>query len=102
MSVSEARRLEMYVAFQRALGDEVADTVMEHLPPSGWNDLVRMRDVVEMERRLDGRLNEVEKRLDGRLDSLNGRVTLAITCGLTLGLAFLAIQVQIMLSIANL
>lgn len=102
MSVSEARRLEMYVAFQQLLGDDVADTVMEHLPPSGWNDLVRMRDVIEMEKRLDGRLNETEKRLDGRLDSLNGRITLAITCGLTVGLALLAIQVQIMLTIANL
>lgn len=91
MSVSEARRLEMYVAFQQLLGDDVADTVMEHLPPSGWNDLVRMRDVIEM-----------EKRLDGRLDSLNGRITLAITCGLTVGLALLAIQVQIMLTIAAL
>lgn len=113
MSVSEARRLEMYVAFQQVLGDEVADTVMEHLPPSGWNDLVRLRDVLEIDKRLDGRLNEVEKRLNGRLDemekrldgriaSLNGRVTLAISCGLTFGLALLAIQVQIMLSIANL
>lgn len=109
MSINEARRLEMHLAFREALGDEVADTLMEYLPPSGWNDLVRTRDVLEMEKRLDSRMNELEKRLDSRIDSLddrikatNSRLTFAITCGLTFGLALLALQVQIMLSIASL
>lgn len=98
MSINEARRLEMHLAFREALGDEVADTLMEYLPPSGWNDLVRTRDVLEMEKRLDSRIDS----LDDRIKATNSRLTFAITCGLTFGLALLALQVQIMLSIASL
>lgn len=98
MSVSEAQRFELHRALQNLLGDDVSHTLMEHLPPSGWGDLARMRDIIEMEKRIDSRLAFLEN----RLHSINNRLTLVITCGLTVGLALLAIQVQIMLSIANL
>ncbi|MFM9226023.1 MAG: hypothetical protein ACKOQ1_05270, partial [Actinomycetota bacterium] len=64
----------MHLALQRVLGDDVANTVMDHLPPSGWNDLVRARDIVEMELRLDGRSDNLETRLTTRVDTLEARL----------------------------
>ena len=74
MTISEERRFEMHLALQRVLGDDVANTVMDHLPPSGWNDLVRARDIVEMELRLDGRSDNLETRLTTRVDTLEARL----------------------------
>jgi len=36
------------------LGDEVAEILMEHLPPSGWSDVARQSDVHNLNRRIDG------------------------------------------------
>ena len=70
----------MHRELKKALGDDVADTMMEHLPPTGWADVARKDDIERLERRL-------------------GTV---IAVGVAFGLAILALQVQIMLSIANL
>jgi hypothetical protein len=53
---------------------------MEHLPPTGWANVARKDDVVRIEKRLNT----------------------VITVGIAFGLALLAIQAQIMLSIASL
>ena len=74
MTISEAQRFEMHLALQRVLGDEVAGTLMNHLPPSGWSDLVRMRDVIELEKHLDGKIDNVETRLNSRIDNLEMRL----------------------------
>jgi len=87
MAISEAERFEMHLAFKNTLGDAVANTVMEHLPPSGWGDVARERDVVEVRRDI----NRLERRLN-----------LMIASTLTGALALIAIQVQILLSISNL
>jgi hypothetical protein len=60
---------------------------MEHLPPTGWADVARKDDVVLVRRDIE----RVEKRL-----------STVITVGIAFGLALLALQVQIMLSIASL
>lgn len=78
--MSEVERFEMHLALKNTLGETVANTVMEHLPPSGWGDVARERDVVRLERKLN----------------------LMIATTLTGALALIAIQVQILLSISNL
>jgi hypothetical protein len=90
MSISEAQRFELHLGLQKALGDTMANTLMEHLPPSGWSDVVRVNE-----------LAEVEKRLTSRIEGLDGRVKMVITGGLAFALAIVAIQVQIVISIAN-
>ena len=37
----------MAEAFVDTYGGEVADIIMEHLPPSGWSDLATRRDIAE-------------------------------------------------------
>lgn len=87
MSISEAQRFDMQVGLRQQLGDVVANSLMEHLPPSGWSDVARTRDIEFIEKRL----GMIEKRLN-----------VVITVGITWGLALIALQVQIMLSISHL
>lgn len=80
VALSEAQRFELHLELKRILGDDVADNLMEYLPPTSWSDVARKRDIDVIERRLN----------------------IAITGGLAFALALLALQVQIVLSIANL
>ena len=61
MSISEAQRFEMHSSLRKVMGDDVANTLMEHLPPMGWADVARKSDIDHLDKRIDG----VEKRLDG-------------------------------------
>lgn len=45
MAITQADRFEMHSGLQQALGDNVANILMEHLPPSGWSDVARTRDI---------------------------------------------------------
>ena len=48
MTISEAQRFDMQVGLRSHLGDDVANTLMEHLPPSGWSDVARKQDIVDI------------------------------------------------------
>jgi len=87
MTITEAERFTMHVELRKVLGDDVANTVMEHLPPTGWADVARKSDIEVVER---------------YIERLERRMSVAITSGIGFGLALLAIQVQIMVSIARL
>jgi len=62
-------------------------SLMEHLSRSDWSDVVRTRDIEF----IDKRIGMLVKRLD-----------IAISVGIACGLALVALQVQIMLSISHL
>ena len=87
MSVSEAERFDLQVGLRLLLGDDMANTLMEHLPPSGWSDVARTRDI---------------EFIDKRIGMLEKRLNVVITVGIACGLALIALQVQIMLSISHL
>ena len=48
----------MSEAFTAAHGVEVADIIMEHLPPAGWSDLATRQDVAQQGLQLRSELNE--------------------------------------------
>ena len=48
------------------MGDEVANTLMEHLPPSGWADVARKSDVD----RLEVDISRVDKSLKEEINGL--------------------------------
>jgi hypothetical protein len=57
MAISGSARYETHTELRNRLGEPVADTLMEHLPPSGWSDMAQKSDVEHLR-------NEVNKRLD--------------------------------------
>ena len=45
MAISEEDRYQMHAKLEEVLGAQVANTVMEHLPPVGWADVADQRDL---------------------------------------------------------
>ena len=77
MAISETARLEMFGGLQKSLGEAVANTLIEHLPPGGWYDVARTGDFDRIEIRLDkldNRIDKLEARLDDRIDGLEARI----------------------------
>ena len=107
--MTEARRTEMHIGLRESLGPRVADSLMEHLPPSGWGDVARQSemvlrfDMVQIQfEMIERRFEEIDRRFDGidkRLDMIESRMRLMIGTGLTIGLALFGLQVQILLSL---
>ena len=102
MSITEARRTEMHIGLRESLGPRVADSLMEHLPPSGWADVARQSevnlrfDMVQIQfEMVDRRFEEIDR----RLDAIEARMRFMIASGLTIGLALFGLQVQILLSL---
>lgn len=69
MTISETARLDMLSGLRTHVGEAVANTLIEHLPPGGWYDVARTGDFDRIETRID----KLEARLDDRIDKLEIR-----------------------------
>jgi hypothetical protein len=58
--ITEAQRFEMHTCLRGLMGEEVANTMMEHLPPSGGSDVARKSDIELLQKGAD----RLEKRVD--------------------------------------
>ena len=77
MAISETARLDMLSGLRTHVGEAVANTLMEHLPPGGWYDVARTGDFDRIETRIDKlevRLDKLEARLDDRIDKLEAKI----------------------------
>jgi hypothetical protein len=116
MTMTDARRTEMHIGLRESLGPRVADTLMQHLPPSGWDDVARQSEMnlrfdmvdrrfEEIDRRfteIDRRFEEIDQRfvgVDKRFDAIDSRIRFMIGTTLTIGLALFGLQVQILLNL---
>jgi hypothetical protein len=53
IAVTETQRFEMHASLRKLMGEEVANTMMEHLPPFGWADVARRSDIDRLDARID-------------------------------------------------
>lgn len=77
MAITEADRLEMHLQIRKMMGDKVADTMMEHLPPTGWTDVARKSDVDYLAALMDARFAAVDIRfaaVDQRFENVESRL----------------------------
>jgi hypothetical protein len=74
MTVSEDQRFLMHQELRKVLGDDVGNTVMEHLPPLGWGDVARTKDI----NHLADRMTQIDQRLTGRIDGVEERMSMRI------------------------
>ena len=57
MAITESRRFVLHRALRDQFGASVADTLMEHLPPSGWGDVARQSDIESLRVNLKNEIN---------------------------------------------
>lgn len=56
--VSDAQRRALHDELVKKLGANVADTLMDYLPPAGWSDLARRSDLELLEARLERKISD--------------------------------------------
>jgi len=66
VSITESQRFELHQSLRNELGVSVADTLMEHLPPSGWNDIARRADLETIRKKI---VNEINATVTEKLNS---------------------------------
>jgi tetrahydromethanopterin S-methyltransferase subunit G len=112
MAISETARLDMLSGLRTHVGEAVANTLMEHLPPGGWYDVARTGDIDRIETRLnriddrfdrlDNRIDKLEARLDDRIDKLTQKIETntrwMIGISLTYGIGILGALVTFMVA----
>ncbi len=115
MAISETARLDMLSGLRTHVGEAVANTLMEHLPPGGWYDVARTGDIDRIETRLnrleerfdklDNRIDKLESRLDARIDKLTQKIETntkwMIGISLTYGIGILGALVTFMVASLN-
>lgn len=108
MTISETARLDMLSGLRTHVGEAVANTLMEHLPPGGWYDVARTGDFDRIEIRLDKLDNRIDKlearfdKLEARFDKLEARIDTntrwMIGVSLTYGIGILGALVTFMVA----
>jgi len=97
MTISETARLDMLSGLRTHVGEAVANTLMEHLPPGGWYDVARTGDFDRIETRLD-KLEQRFDKLEARIDT-NTKWMIGIS--LTYGIGILGTLVTFMVASLN-
>ena len=76
MPSSEAERFTLHQTLRGLMPEAVADTLMSHLPPTGWSDVARKADIDAQNLRLDridARLDQKFAEIDARFDRVDAR-----------------------------
>jgi hypothetical protein len=83
MAITESRRFDMFGVLREKLGPDVAETLIEHLPPTGWGDVARRSDIDRLEyefhnleARMNNRFQEFETRIDEKFNAFENRLML--------------------------
>ena len=78
MSITDAQRHKLHTKLDRVLGEEDAAVLISHLPPSGWSDVVRMRDLDQLEARIDAKFAAVDLRFEVLRSEFNASLDRAL------------------------
>ena len=74
MPVTERQRHDLHAALSEQFGGDVADTLMNLLPPVGWADVATRHDVAHLETVMDAKFEAVEvqfRRVDERFGDMD-------------------------------
>jgi hypothetical protein len=98
MAITDAERHRLHTKLDQVLGEEDAAVLISHLPPSGWSDVARTRDLEHLADRTEERFATMEARFDAALErglrEQNNRFLLAMGAMLTVATTAQAILTQ--------
>ena len=78
MVMTETQRTTLYNQLTDAIGQEAARTLMEQLPPMGWDQVATKEDVTASEKMLLREIGASETRVLGELKEFEGRLMIQI------------------------
>ena len=90
MPSSEADRFTLHQTLRGLMPEAVADTLMSHLPPTGWSDIARKADIDAQNLRfdrIDAKFVEIDARfdrIDAKFDELASMKRYVVTTGIAL------------------
>jgi hypothetical protein len=70
MAITDEARNHLFNKLRETLGADDAASMMELLPPVGWADVARQRDLDRLEATMERRFDAVERRFEARFDGL--------------------------------
>ena len=73
MANPDAQRHRLHTKLDQVLGEEDAAVLISHLPPSGWSDVARTRDLDLLEARVEARFAAQDERIDARFAAVDAR-----------------------------
>lgn len=98
MTISEAQRFEMHLGLRNTLGDVVANSLMEHLPPSGWSDVARTGDID----RIDTRIDRLEADMREGFQSIRSSMRVMVGSFVAVSIGIIVMLVQLNQTISGL
>jgi len=66
VAIDERTRHQLFLRLEEVLGDEEANTLMEHLPPVGWADVATKGDLAVLRDDVDQGLDRLETMMNLR------------------------------------
>lgn len=82
MAATQAQRAALYTSLAESMDEEAADTLMDQLPPSGWDQMATKEDLAGVELRLQAvlaaafaEMNTKFAETNGKLVETNARIT---------------------------
>lgn len=66
MTIADTKRFELHQYLRTHMETNMADTLMDHLPPAGWSDLARTSDVMAVRTELKGDIAELRTEMVDR------------------------------------
>lgn len=69
MTVSEAQRRALHDGRVKKLGADVADTLMDYLPPAGWSDLARRNDLDQLRTEMQAMESRLHAAISDKISS---------------------------------
>lgn len=73
MAATQSQRAALYASLVDSMGEEAADTLMDQLPPSGWDQMATKDDLAGVELRLQAALTEARVGTDVKFAETNAK-----------------------------
>lgn len=74
MAATQAQRAALYTSLAESMGEEAADTLMDQLPPSGWDQMATKEDLAGVELRLQAVLAAAVAEINTKFAETNGKL----------------------------